>query len=311
MEPVEKKVEIPDEFLNSVVNPWLLGADPEFAVISPPNRTVKNAGATCVEVEEAPGEIGWDHGGRVWELRPAPSRSAYKVLTNLWRLLRHKDLSRVEQFKWKSGALGGVNTPTQAPQIIVGWQPNHDDPGNPVPIYGPDPDFDGVDPNGEDTLGGHVHFGLAGLNPAQMRGLGATTTALLNLDILPRRENSKRIRLAQSRGLSYGSLSVDAIRACNGHVEFRAAPSWLDKPGQALAALTSYKLAAVRPSSVTWADDFELKGNFLEWLEEFSAIDVDAYLLLRLINRQGFESIQADPSADFKPRWRREDLWAK
>lgn len=304
MDATPKKVEMPDGVLEHVVNPWLLGADPEFAVVQPPNTCVKNWGPNSVNLQAPAGGIGYDHSGRVWELRPAPSRSAYGVVTNMWRLLRRAEMAKVEQFKWKSGALGAVGTtpiiPTPAVAVnaagqLEPWEPDEDD----------------IEQTGEDTLGGHVHFGMQGLNPAQLSGLGKLTGTLLNLDVLPRKENLKRIRLAKSRGQNYGDLRYDVVRSCGDHIEFRAAPSWLDKPGQAFAALTAYKLAAVRPSSITWTDDFELKANFLEWLEDFSGVDVDAWLLSRLVDEQGFGAIQADPSADFKPRWRRDDLWAK
>lgn len=311
MDAVEKKVEIPKEALEYVSNRWLLGADPEFAVVSPPNRTVANAGDNLVEDFSSAGGIGSDHGGRVWELRPTPSRSAYGLTTNLWRLLKGRPLAKVEQFKWKSGALGGLNTREQrAGQVMIR---DVDQFGNLFDRPARDDELPFAERGGEDTLGGHVHFGLRGLNPQQHKALRQLTTALLNLDVLPMKENTKRISLARMRGLNYGSLTNDCVRESEDgtHCEFRAAPSWLDKPGQALAALTSYKLAAVRPGSVDWTDDYSLKENYLDWLDSFIDVDVDALLLTKLVDKQGFNSIQADPSADFKLRWRREDLWAK
>jgi hypothetical protein len=290
MDTSEKTVgSLPAKALEFAANDFLLGADPEFAVVEPPNKTVPNSGANYVETQEPTGGIGSDHNGRVWELRPTPSRSAWTVVDNIWKLLKSQSMNKVQQFKWKSGALGG----TQMQQQLSGIDPNGMAIYTNVPLQ-----------NGEDTLGGHVHFGLGALNGAQKQALCDLTTVLLNLEILPTKENARRLQLAQQRGLYYGSFTHDTIRSCQGHAEFRAAPSWLDRPGQAFCALTSYKLAATRPSALTWAKEFELKQGFLEWLEDFSKVDVDAFLLLRTIERLGFAAIQADPETDFKSRWR-------
>jgi hypothetical protein len=281
-------VEINPELLREVANPWLLGADPEFAVLEPPDKLVANQGTYATEVDSPDGGIGNDHSGRVWEIRPQPSTSAYGVVTNIWKLLRHSQLAKVERFKWKGGALGARKTP----EVVA---PNAD-PNfmNPAPA------------TTHDTLGGHVHFGIAGFNGPQRAALDALTTALLNLDVLPMKENTKRLATSH-----YGRFNHDAVRSCNGHIEYRCAPSWLDKPGQALAVLTSYKLAATKPSVLNWTGGFEIKCSFLEWLANFAQTDVDAFLLDRFITRRGFDAVCADPDSNFRPRWRKEELWAK
>lgn len=279
-----KTPELPPELLKQVVNPWLLGADPEFAVLKPPkDETIPNHGmyfcsGPVLDEGANVGNIGFDHSGRVWELRPAPSSSSYGVVTNLWKLLQSPLLKKVEPFRWKSGALGGLKT--------------HNDDGEPVG-------------NGlHDTLGGHVHYGVPSINAKTRSTLNAITETLLSLDVLARKENAKR--LAQGH---YGSYNHDSIRPCEGHVEYRCPPSWLDNPGQALAALTVYKLAAARPDSCSWTEGYKIKEHFLDWLSQMSQIDVDAWLLTRLIEKRGFGEIQADPTSDFKPRWRKEELW--
>lgn len=292
MDNPETQAKIPSEALNYTINEWLLGADPEFAVVTPPNKSIYNSGTYETSTHDSFGAIGGDHGGRVWELRPSPSKTAWTVVENLCRLLKHKELDKVQSFKWKSGALGGATVgPLGNTNIDLGLSDLQ---------------------SAEDTLGGHVHYGLAAFSGPQLAALKNITGTLLNLEILPTKENTKRIRLAHSRGQTYGDLNgYDLVRQCHGHVEFRAAPSWLDKPGQAFAALTVYKLAAARPSAIDWTNNYELKGKFLEWLDELSEVDVDAWLLAKLIDKQGFAAISADPSSDFKPRWRRENLWEK
>lgn len=323
---------LPSKYLKWVINPWLLGADPEWAVMTPPDVVVPNTGSNAVNTTKPAGGIGSDHNGRVWELRPSPSTSAYVVAINIWKLLRQQELDKVEKFKWKSGALGAKKHPPAGPvpNSLNSWVLHYNHPtygltgaqiqqaaqqaflqqqvtqqmlGTPQPAQ-PQPAQD----NDLDTLGGHVHFGIAGLNPAQRQALNSVTTGLLNLDILPHKENLRRLGITQNSNPKYGHPDGgDAVRDCNGHVEYRCAPSWLDRPGQALAALTTYKLAGARPSSVKWPGEHGLKSGFVEWLEELSQVDVDAWILSRFIEGQGFEEIQADPSSDFKPRWRRDN----
>jgi hypothetical protein len=290
-------IELAPELLREVVNPWLLGADPEFAVLDPPDKLILNSGTYATESNTQFGGIGQDHSGRVWEVRPAPSTSSYGVVTNIWRLLRSEHLKKVEQFKWKGGALGakkgGMDDGALA-QAVAAQLGQH------VPIMNPAPTAV------HDTLGGHIHFGITGFNPAQKVALDKVTTGLLNLEILPRKENELRLRYG-----AYGRFNHDAVRICDNHVEYRCAPSWLDKPGQAFAALTAYKLAGAKPSSIDWTEGFAVKKSFLEWIAEFAHVDVDAFLLDKFIERRGFEAIQADPESNFRPRWRKEELWAR
>jgi hypothetical protein len=319
---------LPSKYLKDVVNPWLLGADPEWAVMTPPDVVVPNSGPLAVNTSKAAGSIGSDHNGRVWEVRPAPSPSAYVVCINIWKLLRQQELDKVEKFKWKSGALGAKKHQGHAnPTTLQAWIAHFNQPQYGLTlqqasnagqqayvqqqqqnaVYGT-PVQPAVQDNDLDTLGGHVHFGIGGFNPSQRAALNAVTTGLLNLDILPHKENTRRLQLSLNQPYKYGHQNGgDAVRECNGHVEYRCAPSWLDKPGQALAALTTYKLAAARPSTVEWPSKQALKTGFLAWLDEHIEGDVDAWILSRFIEGRGFEEIQADPSSDFKPRWRRDN----
>jgi hypothetical protein len=318
-----EKINMPSELLKEVINPWLLGADPEWAVMTPPDKVVPNSGQMAVNTNGPAGAIGADHNGRVWELRPSPSPSAYVVATNLWKLLRQEELEKVAKFKWKSGALGAKKHQTSpgTPTTLAGWVQHYN---NPMYGFGPGGAQQAAQQafaqqqaqeameGGLDTLGGHVHFGISQLNKDQRVGLNAVTTGMLNLDILPQKENSKRLAITNNSHLKYGHFEGgDAVRDCNGHVEYRCAPSWLDKPGQALAALTIYKIAGARPSSVEWPAQKGLKQGLLDWLEHFASDDVDAFILLNFIDRQGFDSIQADPSEDFKTRWRRDNPWER
>jgi hypothetical protein len=311
---------MPSKFLKDVLNPWLLGADPEWAIMQPPDQVVPNTGTNAVNTQKAAGAIGSDHGGRVWELRPAPSPSAYVVTLNIWKLLRQQELDKLEKFKWKSGALGAKKHAAQGliagPTTLAGWVQHYHGQGYSLQTAQQmgqaalqmQQQQQAALVNDLDTLGGHVHFGLQQFNAQQRRALDAVTTGMLNLDILPRKENERRLLISQLSPYKYGHFNGgDAVRDCNGHVEYRCAPSWLDRPLQALAALTTYKLAAARPSSVKWPEAHSLKADYLDWLDELAAVDVDAWNLGRFIECLGFEQTTADPAEDFKKRWRREN----
>jgi hypothetical protein len=250
------KAEIPTEKLKAVINPWLLGADPEFAVFTPPRR-IFNQGEFSCNGSVAAGAVGQDHGGRVWELRPTPAQSAYGLLTNVWRLLKDPLMTPVERFKWRSGGLAE-----------------------------------------EDTIGGHVHFGFRGWQAGQLESLSGVTTNLERLDILPSGEGPAR----RETHPDYGNLLGQ--RSSGGHVEYRAPASWLDRPGQALAVLTTYKLAALEPQSTGWRAGHP-KQDYLDWVALMSQRDVDAFILWRLINRHGLEAVQADPDTNFRTNWGR------
>jgi len=258
-----KAVEIPADKLKSVINPWLLGADPEFAIFTPPRRIFNQGEFSCnFDATSGAGQVGHDHGGRVWELRPTPAQSSYALLMNIWRLLGDPLMQPVERFKWKSGGLAD-----------------------------------------EDTIGGHVHFGFRDWKPGQLESLSGVTTNLERLDILPSGEGPARRQVNPE----YGNLAGQ--RSSGGHVEYRAPASWLDRPGQALAVLTTYKLAALEPTSTAWRRQ-NIKTDYLDWVALMSQRDVDAFILWRLIEKRGLEAVQADPNTDFRPNWRKADLWA-
>lgn len=311
---------IPPEAVQERLNTWLLGADPEFSVLTPPDVVIANAGANAVQTTKAAGQIGHDHGGRVWELRPAPCLTAWQVVGNLIKLLQQQELAKLEKFKWKSGALGARKHAAQPPFNLGHWVDYYMGQGYAhlqaqqlaqQNLMQHQQMEAALGNNALDTLGGHVHFGLAGLNPAQRTALNAVTTGLLNLDVLPQKENSRRLEITQNQNLKYGHFDGgDAIRDCNGHVEYRCPPSWLDRPGQALVALAAYKLAAAKPSTVKWPESFKLKADFLAWLDKLAQVDVDAWVSAEYIDDYGFTAVQADPSSDFKLRWRRDNPWS-
>src|SRR2546427_6239176 len=265
-ETQKKTPEIAPGLLSQVVNPWLLGADPEFAVLDG-ERVVSNSGDMATAFHIKAGSVGLDHGGRVWELRPSPSHSSYQVVTNLWALLNSEQMARAWPFRWKAGGLG----------VVLAREPA---------------DFDGF---WGDTIGGHVHFGVPNLGPVTLEALSQATQSLESLDILDAKEGGWRRRLNELRG-QHDYAAWLATRACNGHMEYRAPTSWLDKPGQALAVLTTLKLVAVSPETGLFTyrtGPNYSRPSYLSWLANWAMRDVDAWLLSRLIDKKGFKTCQA------------------
>lgn len=153
-----------------------------------------------------------------------------------------------------------------------------------------------------------MHFDVPAIGPATASALNRILDALERLDILDSRESKWR---RDNPNIMYGKPKhYDAIRECDGHMEYRPPASWLDSPGQALAVLTAMKLAAHAPGSAKWNPE-NPKVEFMSWLCYWGNLDVDAWLLNRLIAKRGFKEVQADPSKDFKPNWRKEELWTK
>lgn len=150
IEPSESDSEIMSKIEESRVttlNSQLIGCDPEFLVLSPTKSIVPLGG-----IFEPDGAVGWDHGGRVAEIRPLASRSTRVIVDRIKSLLsRSSRLKKVKDFTWRAGA-------------YCAGQP----------------------------LGGHVHLPIVGENPRQIDALAAITQRLIDLDILPLEESRLR-----------------------------------------------------------------------------------------------------------------------
>ena len=84
-----------------MINNFLLGCDPEFVLVDTRGR-VFNTGT----IWEQGGEIGWDHGGRVQELRPEATKGAYALVKRLQTLIQSSKLAS-EELRCKAGARVG------------------------------------------------------------------------------------------------------------------------------------------------------------------------------------------------------------
>lgn len=293
-EPVELVVQETDDDMLArtprikLLNSFKLGADPEWVLLD------KN-GVLVVSDLPHDGQIGHDHGGRVLEIRPTPSRSCRRLMQNMQKLLTAPQLAKWQAPRWRAG---GVAIHAPARQEPLGGHIHFDLPFN--------ANYHGL--NGHNL---QYHLQNAARNYAQpatwmeeqmeavkradatIKGCDRITEELEALDILPQKEAIQRRRT----GHGYGALGD--VRESNGHLEYRTPVSWLFNPRTAYFCLVAYKLAAAEPKSIP-----PLKGNWpslLGWFKQFASKDDDAARISEKCD--SLKSIQGDPDCDFKSLW--------
>jgi hypothetical protein len=93
------------EGFTGMLNTFLVGCDPEFVALN----------GSGTQLNLAPhfpddGEIGFDHGGRVGEFRPEPTRGTYALTKRLQRLIKSPQIERLGASKLRAGARVGRDT---------------------------------------------------------------------------------------------------------------------------------------------------------------------------------------------------------
>lgn len=281
--PVPQEIDNEEEEMKlKLVNRFKVGADPEFVMLNADGSVFE----TGLMYE---GEIGTDHGGRVVELRPAPSRQAYRVVRRINNLLHSDTLRAYSTPKWRAGGYARIRR--DAEQRV---QP----------------------------LGGHVHIGLEyfkassedlaywkvhqpdyykkvmSSNSRQLdSALDTTIRNLEGLEILHSGEATSR----RSNNSGYGRFGDCRTAGSDSHLEYRTPISWLYSPVTAYATLTSCKLAAAAPDSVHEVTSFDA---YADWVKRFASSDMDAARLSEKFT--SLSQLQADPDADMKTTWPRE-----
>jgi len=245
-----------------VINKFLLGCDPEFVALDSVGRIINGE-------QLGNGEIGYDHSGRVLELRPEPSKGAYALVKKIRRLLKDAKLQRLGAAKFRAGAR--VAEQSLGGHVHFGIDP---------------PDMYSQDPNTRS---------LNGVIPA----LDTVTRLLEHLDILPKNESSLR------RHGNYGKFSD--FRTSHGrdgipHVEYRTMASWLHDPKVAFLCLTAAKLAAADPNGTLGT----LKGatsysKLLDWIGAYRSKDTNAKRCYEKLPEHRMVSV--DPDGDLRTRW--------
>lgn len=258
-----------------VVNNFKVGADPEFAIVAEDGKLVYVNGLN------QQGAVGYDHGGRIVELRPRASKSTYNLVKTLRDIIvKHDDLEPFRKYRWRAGGL--VANPATHRQ---------------------------------EPLGGHVHLGIPPVAGQAYKDLAAALDALTkvyeNLDILPTNESKARrdLKMLGNRHDYYGAYS-NLVEAGKGnivrHMEYRTPCSWLSKPQTAFFVLTGYKLAAKEPKATAEffatvrAQQHELL-NLRDFYDKFRAEDSD---VARFREKLRIKSTVGDPDQDFQTAWR-------
>jgi len=102
------------EGFTGMLNTFLVGCDPEFVAL--------NARGTQINLAEhlsGDGEVGYDHGGRVGEFRPEPTRGTYALTKRLQRLIRSSSIEKLGAAKLRAGAR--VNRDTLGGHVHLGF----------------------------------------------------------------------------------------------------------------------------------------------------------------------------------------------
>lgn len=250
-----------EEEKEMLVNKFLVGCDPEFAMVDNEGKAVN-----LNTVLRAQGEVGYDHGGYVGELRPKPARGAYTLIKHLRALISGDTFRSLPGAKARAGAY-----------------------------------FQEKGDRGRVDLGGHVHFGFKYDEEwaTKLDALDHLTRRLEALDILPQKESEARRRGPYGR---FGDFRLAGD--LNERVEYRTMASWLHDPKVAFACLTLSKMAAYDPATCkAMLGRFHDFKPLVQWVEAFAAKDDNARRLSENLLSKGVKGLQADPEADFRERW--------
>lgn len=284
-----------DEDVSKLANNFLVGCDPEFVVVDKP-EVVYNVQTAGVPHE---GEVGWDHGGLVVEIRPKPAMGTYAVVKRIQGTIqKNTSLALIMDRKWRAGAAFRTKTAETVVDPITG-------------VRGRERLL---------TLGGHVHFDIAppptreeDEHVRRMKALDRGTTYLEKLDILPKDESTlRRIHgsKATTNDAKYGQLG-DWRPARGGshggyHIEYRTMASWLYHPKVAYMAMTLAKLCAVSPQLAL--DTLKARNvsyeNLKALFELYRHKDDNAKRALENLLDGDIKAIQCDPDVDFKKNWK-------
>lgn len=257
----------------NMINDFMVGCDPEFMLLD---------GGLTVGAHRYfthAGEIGYDHGGRVAEFRPSPTRGILPIMKKLQNLVSQAALKAAGR-RFRAGAI--CNDDCLGGHIHFGFN-----------CFAQKP------PQG---LGVH-HGGVLNERGKKVtEALDALTKTLEFLDILPANESAKRRASAQGQGAYYGAYGD--VRDCHGHMEYRTMASWLYDPKVAFLCLTAAKLAAADPEgALEGLRRCEGFPQLRRWLEQYENKDVNAKRLSEKLLAGGLRPLQVDPGVDFKERW--------
>jgi hypothetical protein len=253
-----------------MINDFKVGCDPEFLILTP-------QGGTDYANKYFPhyGEIGYDHGGRIAEFRPGPSKGVLPIVKKIQALVAKVKVPG----KLRAGAM--CNDEPLGGHVHLGF--------NGFPVR---------PPAGYGTRNGYA---LNAKGQEVTKALDALTKTLEHLDILPKNESASR------RGGGHGYGAYGDVRDCNGHMEYRTMASWLYDPKVAFLCLTAAKLAAADPTgtqeALRYVSDHPSWTKFKHWLEQYETKDINAKRATEKLLDKGLPFLQVDPNVDFRERW--------
>jgi len=248
----------------STVNTFKIRADPEFIAV---DKAGTHINVKPYTVKEA--EVAWDHDGDVLEVKPKPSRFAFRIVRRIQRLLLKHEVSQklmASGYKFRGG--GYIKTVRRS----LG-------------------------------LGGHIHFDLPYTKPvnagdavfyARIEALNKMTGYLEGLDILPKVHSSYRHRYAE----------IETVRKAGDadRLEYRYMCSWLHSPIAAYLCLTAAKITAAHPESCIVGDNISM-DNLKAWFERFKEKDVDAARVVERIFEPKL-NLEARLDLDLQSTWK-------
>lgn len=260
---------------DTMINNFQVGCDPEFIMI--------DANGDRVNANEhfgLTGEIGYDHGGRVAEFRPEPSKGVLPLMKKIQALVK-----KTPTYKLRAGGL--CNGDSLGGHVHFGFD-----------CFSQKPGFQ-FDANGELVV--HHNYVMSEKGKQVVKALDAVTKVLEHLDILPKRESEAR------RKHRHGYGRFGDVRDSNGHMEYRSMASWLYDPKVAYICILAAKLAAADPVGAYEAlKDCTSFDGLKKWIDSYKSKDVNAARASERLLEKGLKHIQVDPSVDFRGRW--EDL---
>jgi hypothetical protein len=99
---------------SGMLNTFLVGCDPEFAALDATGRQID----LSMYLGDN-GEVGYDHGGRVGEFRPEPTKGTYALTKRIQRLIKSPAVAKLNASKLRAGAR--VNRDTLGGHVHLGF----------------------------------------------------------------------------------------------------------------------------------------------------------------------------------------------
>jgi hypothetical protein len=247
-----------------LLNPFRVGADPEFAALDSSGWIVSMDGLVPQH-----GAIGYDHGGRLAEVHPLASRSCEQLVKNISKILHGEHSKRLQPYRWRAGAVIG----DQFRKECLGGHVHLD-----IPLVDARANLDALD-----------------CFTKQIEGVEMLPSA----ECAERR----KLFGGQYGNMNGGDGHVRAAGRKN-RLEYRAVASWLFSPRTALFCTTGYKLAAFSPSTARdflkgEASNIKLRRFF----EAFRGKDDDADRIIAGIELGGVKRFKEKHDADIKTTW--------